>query len=56
MTKEEWRVKLKEAQDNLNNLVDAARADNHTVNLSVVGKGPTSLISTISVELPDTSV
>lgn len=53
MTKEEWRVKLKEAQDNLNNLVDTARADNHIVNLTVIGKGPTSLISSVLVEMPE---
>lgn len=55
MTKEEWKVALKEAQDNLNSLVEAARAENNVVNLSVVTKEPMSLISLVSVELVNTS-
>ncbi len=56
MTKEEWRIKLKEAQDNLNSLVEAARAENNIVNLSIVTKEPMSMISVVSVELVNTSV
>lgn len=55
MTKEEWKVALKEAQDNLNSLVEAARAENNRVNLTVMTKEPMSMISVVSVELVDTS-
>jgi hypothetical protein len=53
MTKEEWKIVLKEAQDNLNSLVDTAREEGVQVNLTVIGKGPTSLISNVSVEVVD---
>lgn len=53
MTIEEWKTALKEAQDNLNALVDAAREEGVQVNLTVISKGPTSLISNVSVEVVD---
>lgn len=53
MTIEEWKTALKEAQDNLNALVDAAREENIRVDLTVIGKGPTNLISNVSVEVVD---
>lgn len=51
MTKEEWIIQLKEAQDNLNALVEEARSQNNAVTLTVVTKFPLSMESLVSVEL-----
>lgn len=51
MTKEEWQAQLKTAQDNLNNVVNEARAANNVVNLTVITDGPGSTVSLVSVTL-----
>lgn len=51
MTKEEWIIELKAAQDNLNALIEEARSQNNVVNLTITTKEPLSMISLVSVEL-----
>jgi hypothetical protein len=51
MTKEEWIIQLKEAQDNLNTLVEEARSQNNVVSLTVVTKFPLSMESLVLVEI-----
>jgi hypothetical protein len=53
MTKEEWIIQLKDAQDNLNALVGEARSQNNVVNLTVVTQYPLSMESLVLVELAD---
>lgn len=52
MTKEEWIIQLKAAQDNLNTLVEEARSQNNVVNLTVVTASPLSMKSLVLVEMP----
>jgi hypothetical protein len=51
MTKEEWIIQLKDAQDNLNALVGEARSQNNVVNLTVVTSSPLSMESLVLVEI-----
>lgn len=51
MTKEEWIIELKAAQDNLNALVEEARSQNNVVNLTVITSSPLSTRSLVFVEL-----
>jgi hypothetical protein len=56
MTKEEWIIQLKEAQDNLNALVEEARSQNNSVILTVVTKFPLSMESLVSIELLNNNI
>jgi hypothetical protein len=56
MTKEEWIIQLKEAQDNLNVLVEEARSQNNIVNLTIITQSPLSMVSLVSVELVNDAV
>lgn len=51
MTKEEWIIELKTAQDNLNALVEEARSQNNVVSLTVVTTSPLSMKSLVLVEI-----
>jgi hypothetical protein len=51
MTKEEWIIELKAAQDNLNVLVEEARSQNNVVNLTVITSSPLSMKSLVLVEI-----
>lgn len=49
MNKDDYQIALETAQNNLNNIVKAARQDNHTVDLTIVTDGPGSTVSLVSV-------
>lgn len=51
-TKEEWQQELDVAKAELNSIVENARADGHTVNLSVICKEPLTMVSLVKVEIP----
>ena len=51
MTKEEWIIELKAAQDNLNALVEEARSQNNVISLTVVTASPLSMKSLVLVEI-----